>query len=80
MGRAGPGRAGVPDQDPGSFRGCQPSSCNQTGAGARARGGGGGASEAVGIRDKNTGSKGEGLSLATHSFRLTATTASSPDA
>ena len=42
MGRAGPGRAGGPDQDPGSFRGCQPSSCNQTGAGARARVGGAG--------------------------------------
>lgn len=34
----------------------------------------------VGIRDKNTGSEGEGLSLATHSFRLMATTAASPDA
>lgn len=40
MGRAGPGRAGDPDQDLGSFRGCQPSSCNQTRARARAGGGG----------------------------------------
>lgn len=40
MGRAGLGRAGGPDQDSGSFRGCQPSSCNQTGAGARVGGAG----------------------------------------
>lgn len=36
----GLGRAGGPDQDSGSFRGCQPSSCNETGARARVGGAG----------------------------------------